>query len=347
MACKIAGLGTAVPPYKAEQAQLKKMTSLMFKEDVANLDRLLSIFDNACIEARYLAQPLEWYAQAHSFAEANARYLEVAPILAEQAATAAIQAAGTDPAEIDAILFVSSTGIATPTIDGKLIQKLGLSRHTRRLPIWGLGCAGGIAGLARAAELARKTPQGKTLLVAVELCSLTFQRNDCSKSNIVGSGLFGDGAAAAILAADGTGPEVLGSYSTLFDASEDVMGWDIVDSGFKVRFSRDIPAIVRKNLPSLVRKAGEFWKMDPATIRYYVAHPGGVKVLEAYADSLGLAKEQLAAAYHILAAYGNMSSVSVLFVLQEFLHRQAATGDYGVMLALGPGFCAEQVLFRW
>jgi alkylresorcinol/alkylpyrone synthase len=183
--------------------------------------------------------------------------------------------------------------------------------------------------------------------VAVELCSLTFQRNDYSKSNIVGASIFADGAAAVLLSATGEGPEFCGSASTLFADTEDIMGWDLVETGLKVRFSRDIPGIVHEYLPDLISNACQSWGIQPSQVRHYVVHPGGAKVLAAYAESLKLPEEVLAGAYQVLRHNGNMSSASVLFVLEDFLKNQKPTGDYGLMLALGPGFSAEQVLFRW
>jgi alkylresorcinol/alkylpyrone synthase len=343
----IRSVGMAVPRYSVRQEDLKAFAAVLFEKRMDNLERLLPIFDNACIAVRHLAQPLEWYAVPHTFAEANLLYEQIGFELAEAASSQALELAGVAPRDIGAVILVSSTGIATPTLDAKLIQQLGLSAHAARIPLWGLGCGGGVAGLARAAELVTAVPGRAVLLVAVELCSLTFQRNDFSKSNLVGAGIFADGAAAVVLTADGDGPELLGSHTTLFEDTEDIMGWDVVDTGLKVRFSRDIPSIVRRYLPDLLTQACARWGIDQGDLRHYVAHPGGAKVIEAYADSLGLPAEKFATAYDVLANYGNMSSASVLFVLDRFLRTEPLRGDYGIMLALGPGFSADQVLFRW
>ncbi len=342
-------VATAVPPHRVTQARAREFAASFFESNFKNLDRLLPVFDNTQIHCRYLAQPPDWYGRPHTFPEANALYETIALDLAAQAATAVLTKAAISPASVGMVVFVSTTGLATPSLDAKLIQRLGLSLHTGRLPIWGLGCAGGVAGVARAAELAKTMPGRPVLLVAVELCSLTFQYNDRSKSNLIATSLFGDGAAAAVIQAGGVadGPEILGSYSTLFADSEDVMGWDVTDTGLKVRFSRHIPTIVRRHLPTLIAEACLKWGLDLAAIQHYVAHPGGAKVLTAYVESLGLSERHLASAYEILRDYGNMSSVSVLFVLEKFLASQPSGGDYGLMMALGPGFSAEQVLFRW
>lgn len=342
----IAAVGTAVPGNPVGQDDIRNFAAALFREGLPHLERLMPVFENASIEKRYLAQPLEWYRMQHTFSEANTLYEQIAFDLSEKAALAAFSKADINPGDIGAVLFVSSTGIATPTLDSKLIQRLGLSAHTKRLPLWGLGCAGGVTGLARAAELVTTT-QKPVLLVAVELCSLTFQRNDFSKSNLVGSSIFGDGAAAVVLVPKQQGPAVLGSYSTLFPDTEDIMGWDMSETGLKVRFSRDIPAIVREHLPDLLKQACTQWGINQSQLSHFVAHPGGAKVLAAYSDSLGLAAKKLSGAYQVLRDYGNMSSASVLFVLDKFMSETLPTGEYGVMLALGPGFSAEQVLFQW
>jgi alkylresorcinol/alkylpyrone synthase len=344
---KVLAVGLAVPEFQLDQSTIKKYIEMLFSKEVRNLEKLLRVFDNAGIKTRYLARPLEWYAENHTFAESNRIYEAVTLELTERAVRQALDRANLDPGEIGAIVFVSSTGIATPTIDAKLISKLGLSPHLIRVPIWGLGCAGGAAGLARAAELARSLPGKAVLLVAAELCSLTFQRNDFSKANLVGTGLFADGAAAAILSAKGHGPVVLGSLSTLFSQSEDVMGWDVVETGLKVRFSRDIPTIVRENLPELMDVASLAWEIDQKDIQHFIVHPGGPKVIQAYVESLQLDPEQVKEAHQVLEQFGNMSSVSVLFVLERYLQNHSPTQQYGVILALGPGFSAEQVLFKW
>lgn len=344
---QIRAVATAVPPYQLSQAEAKALVASFFKANFQNLERLLPVFDNTRIQQRYLSQPLEWYLRPHTFIETNRLYEQKALELSAQAASQAMEQAGLEPDAVGLVIFVSTTGIATPSLDARLIQELGLSRHTRRLPIWGLGCAGGVAGLARAAELARALPHQAVLLVAVELCTLTFQYHDRSKANLVAASLFGDGAAAAVLQLGGGGPEVLGSYSTLFDDSEDIMGWDLVPTGLKVRFSKDIPVIVRQHLPGLLSQACRDWCIELDRLRHFVAHPGGAKILAAYADCLGLDNGQLDYAYEVLEAYGNMSSASILFVLEQFLTNQPPTGDYGLMLALGPGFSAEQLLFRW
>lgn len=344
---QIQAIGTAVPNYVFSQTEIKEFVAEAFTPHMAHLERLLGVFGNSCIEQRHFAMPLAWYSEVHSFSETNNVFIEAALALSLQAAQNAMQKAKAQPEDIGAVIFVSTTGIATPSLDSQIIQKLGLSPHTKRLPIWGLGCAGGVAGLARAAELSESQPEKSVLLVTVELCSLTFQQADYSKANLVGTSLFADGAAAVLIKMDSQGPSLLGCYSTLLPDSVEVMGWDLIDTGFKVRFSRDIPTIVRKYLPELLGSACEEWGIKQSEICHYVVHPGGAKVLYAYKDCLELSEDKLTFAYEVLREYGNMSSSSVLFVLEKFLAKTLPARRYGVMLTLGPGFSAEKVLFQW
>ena len=343
----VQAVGTAVTNYGIPQKEIKEFVATFFHSHVDHLERLLPVFENSLIETRYLSQPLEWYETAHSFAESNAIFEQVALELAEKAALRAMTKAKVQSEEIGMVIFVSSTGITTPSLDAKLIHKLGLSPHTKRLPIWGLGCAGGVAGLARSFELAPSIPNKSILLVTVELCSLTFQKQDYSKSNLIGTSLFADGAAAALIRMDSTGPGIIHNYSTLLPDSTQVMGWDLTDTGLKVRFSRDIPSIVKGYLPGLLKNACEEWGIREGEIYHYVVHPGGAKVLSAYEESLNLSEHVLRYGYDILARYGNMSSASILFVLEKFMEEVPAKGKYGVLLALGPGFSVEEVLFQW
>lgn len=344
---KIQAIGTALPQYTISQDAAKEFAFRAFGQSFRDINRLLAIFDNNHINRRYIAMPLEWYGIEHSFAETNLIYEQVGLSLAEEASLVAIREAGIRPVDIGMVIFVSSTGIATPTIDAALIQRMGLPENVKRVPIWGLGCAGGVSGLARATELAKTVNRKSVLLVAVELCSLTFQRRDFSKANFVGASIFGDGAAAVLLSVDGDGPEIIDSFSHLFPKSADIMGWDVVDTGLKVRFSKSIPHIVMKNLPELIVRACKNWDVDPGKIQHYIVHPGGAKVIQAYKESLGLTDNALQYAVQTLYNYGNISSVSVLFEMKEFMSNTISEGRYGVMLALGPGFSAEKVLFIW
>ncbi len=342
----ILSTATAVPPHRIEQGDTKEFARRLFAGKFRDLDRLLPVFDNGQIEARHSCRPLEWFGRKWSFPERNALYVEHALELSEKAARRCLDRAGVEPEKVGALFFVSTTGISTPSLDAKLLFRLGLSPNLQRIPVWGLGCAGGAAGVARAADYARAYPEGLALMVAVELCSLTFQIGDISKSNLVAASLFADGAAAVLLGA-GEGPEILGSHSTTWPGTEDVMGWDLIESGLKVRFARSVPQIVRTRTRATVEEACEKHGVVLEDLRHLVVHPGGVKVLEAYEEALELEPGSLDLPREILRGYGNMSSASVLFVLERFLESYpAGSGECGIISALGPGFSAEHVLFR-
>ncbi|MDQ3864010.1 MAG: stilbene synthase [Actinomycetota bacterium] len=344
---RILSVASALPPHRVGQDEAKTFARRMFSRGQGDLERLLPVFDNVHVENRYFCMPAEWFERDHSFPEKNALYVEHALDLSEKAARRALDRVGAGPDEVGAIFFVSTTGISTPSIDSKLIFRLGLSEHTRRVPIWGLGCSAGAAGIARAAEHARLYPDQLVLLVAVELSGLTFQRGDRSKSNLISTSLFADGAAAVLLGGDAGGPEVLGGYSTTWPGTEEVMGWDLVEAGLKVQLSKSIPTIVRKKFSDNLEKACDSLGLSFDEIEHFVLHPGGSRVLDAFEGALGLEAGALVTSREVLRDCGNMSSVTVLFVLERFLEgKEFAKGDLGVLSAMGPGFSAEHVFLR-
>ena len=344
---RILSVATALPPYRIGQDEVKEFARGMFSEAPGDFERLLKIFDNTNIDGRYFCVPPTWFDRDRSFTEKNALYVEHALDLSEKAARRALNRAGAKPEDVGCIFFVSTTGLSTPSLDSKLIFRLGLSEHTRRLPIWGLGCAAGVAGLARTADHARLYPGELSLLVGVELCGLTFQRGDLSKANLVATSLFADGAAAAIVGSGAEGPELIGGHSTIWPETEDVMGWDLVETGFKVRISRSIPTLVRRRMSEDLLRACASAGVSQEDIVHYLVHPGGTRVLDAFEDVLSLEPGGLVVPREVLREFGNMSSVTVLFVLERFLHgREFVTGEHGVLSALGPGFSAEHVFFR-
>jgi alkylresorcinol/alkylpyrone synthase len=346
---RILSVATANPPHKVEQAEVRALVQVLF-EQLTGLERLLNIFENSGIESRYLAAPLEWYAQPRSFAEKNRLWFEAALDLCERACREALELAGVAPSQVGAMVLVTTTGIATPSLEAYIIQRLGLPLSTIRLPIWGLGCAGGAAGLARAAELARCHPDRYVLLVAVELCSLTYLRDDLSKSNLVATSLFADGAAAALLGLSApTGPVVLGGFSRLLPDSYDIMGWDLVPEGLQVRFARSIPTLVEGELGLLLRDGLTGLGFSLADVNTWTLHPGGAKVLAAYRDGLQVDEISLEAARCVLKRFGNMSSPTVLFVLARQMYQleRPPVGSKGALLALGPGFAVEGVVLEW
>ncbi|WP_047866525.1 type III polyketide synthase [Rubrobacter aplysinae] len=347
----VLSVATALPPYRAGQEEIKDFARRMFSG--RNVERLMPVFDNSGVQTRYFCAPLEWFHEEHSFPEKNALYVKYALDLSEKAAREAMQRAGASPEDIGAIFFFSTSGVSTPSLDSKLILRLGLSEHTRRVPIWGLGCAAGAAALARAADHARLHPGKLVLLVGAESSSLTLQRGDLSKSNLVSMSLFGDGAAAVVLGAggareNGSGtPELLGDYSTLWSGTEDVMGWELVETGLKVRLSRSVPEIVLGRMRENVEAACEANGVAFGELRRFVLHPGGAKVLDAFEEVLDLPADSLAESRGILRDCGNMSSVTVLFILERLLRQgDYAAGEAGILSAMGPGFSAEHVLFR-
>ncbi|RMH55827.1 MAG: stilbene synthase [Deinococcus-Thermus bacterium] len=343
---RVLAVATATPPYAVAQAEVRQAVETLFSP-MEGLERMLAVFENTGIAKRHLSAPLAWFGQPRSFAEKNRVWFERALELCERAAQGALAQAQVPPQEVGAVVLVTTTGIATPSLEAHLLQRLGLPLGALRLPLWGLGCAGGAAGLARAAELARLYPTRPVLLLAVELCSLTFLRSDLSKSNLVATSLFADGAAAVLLGmGEGPGPQVLGGFSRLVPQSYGAMGWDVVEEGLKVRFSRSIPALVRSQLPPLVREGLAQHGLSPQEVAVWTLHPGGAKVLQAYREGLGVDPRSLEAAQGVLRDFGNMSSPTVLFVLAEQMRGAALSGP-GVLLALGPGFAAEGVVLLW
>lgn len=349
---RITAVGTAVPSYPVTQEEARQFAKEMFGRAFHDIDRLLRVFDNAHIQKRHFSVPMDWFFKPRSFREKNDTYIRVACDLAEEAIRTALSRGGVTASQIDHLIFVSTTGISTPSIDARLANRLHMSPHLKRTPIWGLGCAGGAVGLSRAYEYTQAFPKHRVLLVTLELCSLTFQRNDLSKSNLIATSLFADGAAAAIVSGEEVapgpvdGPHIQATLSTLWENTEDVMGWSLADDGWNVVFSKDIPTIVRTSVLPNIQQFLDAEQVSLAQIDHYVTHPGGLKVIQAYEEALALPQKKMKAARKVLQQYGNMSSASVLFVLAHILSL-AEKGDYGIMTALGPGFSSEQLLLQW
>jgi alkylresorcinol/alkylpyrone synthase len=341
---RLAALATAVPRHAIDQEAAIEMATRLFAGS-PELARLLPVFANTGIRRRYSAVPLDWFAEPHGWAERNRRYCEAAVDLLEAAAGRALDRAGLAAAEVGAVVVVSTTGIATPSLDALLIERIRLPSDVQRLPIFGLGCAGGAIGLGHAATLAAAMPDRPVLFLVVELCSLTFRRDDASKSNIVGAALFGDGAAAAVLHCAAEGPAVLASGAHTWPQTLDIMGWEVADDGLKPVFSRDIPRLAASRLGAA---AGDFLGrhgLALADIDRFCCHPGGPKVIEACEHAFGLAPGVLADVRAVLRDFGNMSAASVLFVLERLLAQDDSGGWRRALLsALGPGFTAGFVV---
>jgi alkylresorcinol/alkylpyrone synthase len=354
MAPRILSLSTAVPSHVYRQEEIREFAGRILEDP-----RLLAVFDHTSVGSRNICMPLEYFEHEHSFGEKNRLYQEHAFDLSRRVATAALEHALLAPTQVDHVIFVSTTGMATPTIDARLANALGFRSDVKRTPIWGLGCAGGAAGLARAVEFAKAAPESHTLVIAVELCSLAFQPDDDAKLGAISASLFSDGAAAAIiggaetwnapapLARLGRGltVDVLASESALWPDSLDVMGWTIDERGLHVVMKREIPAAVQEwvkpALISFLREQG----LTLSEVKHWLPHPGGGKVLDAIASALDLAPESLDVSRAVLREHGNMSSPTCLFVLRRLLDQSSfLPGEKAVLFALGPGFSGELLL---
>jgi alkylresorcinol/alkylpyrone synthase len=303
------------------------------------------------VNGRYLALPMEAY-PLPSWGEANNRWIEVSLDLGQQAICKAIQQAGIAPQDLGAFFFVSITGVASPSMDARLMNRMKLNPRMKRVPIFGLGCVAGAAGIARASDYVKAFPGEAALLLSVELCSLTIQQDDFSIANLISTGLFGDGAAAVVLCGDevngAVGPEIVATRSVFYPETEYVMGWDISEKGFQIVLSRDVPEVILRNLGHDVDQFLCDNSLDRQDIGNWVLHTGGPKVLEATQAALGLPNGALEVSWDCLRRTGNLSSASVLFVLEEVMNnRRPLPGTWGLLAALGPGFCSELVLLRW
>lgn len=359
---KIASVGLADLPYKLSQDETAKFAKELFQAEFKDIDRLLNVFANGQIDKRQFAKPIEWFQKEHSFSEKNDTYIDCAVKYSKEAIEKCMTSQDflqkpINYNEIDALFFISTTGLSTPSIDAKLMNHLPFSPHMKRIPIWGLGCAGGAAGVSRAYDYCLAYPDAKVLVVSLELCSLTFQHGDMSKSNLIGTSLFADGAACALIVGEAVNltehishsslPSIKGVQSTLMPDSEDVMGWDIKNEGLYVVFSKDIPTIIKDWLKPNVEELLQNNQLTFDDITCFVAHPGGKKVIDAYETSLNLKTNQTKITKQILKEYGNMSSATVLYVLERFMKENVIEGSYGLMTALGPGFSSELVLLQW
>src|SRR5271169_737312 len=339
---RLLSVATAVPPYPLDQDEVIERVKLLFGRAPA-LERLLPVFSNTGIHTRYSCVPIEWYDRPHGWAERNRAYIAGALDLLETTTLRLLDRAGIDKNHVDALVTVSTTGIATPSLDALLIERMGLRRDVRRLPIFGLGCVGGVIGLARAASQAVAAPGDTVLFLVVELCALSFRRDDFSKSNIVATALFGDGAAAALLSTEGEGPALVAAGEHTWPGSLDVMGWEVADDGLRAIFSRDIPKLVTTRLRDAVSQFLARHGLAIDEIDRFVCHPGGTKVIAALEHAFGLGQGALVEARAVLRDYGNMSAATVMFVLERMLAESRASETrwkHALMNALGPGFTA-------
>jgi alkylresorcinol/alkylpyrone synthase len=345
----IAAVSKIELPYKIAQQEVKEQAQIMFSKDFPQTNRLIFAFDNTEIKTRNFCKPLSFYTSNTTFEQRNLEYINTSLEYSVQAIEDVVKKAGIDKNGITDILFVSTTGLATPSMDALIINKLRLNPHVRRMPLWGLGCAGGVSGMAKANAIAKADPSAVVLLVAVELCSLTLIKNDYSKSNFIGSSLFSDGIAACIIKGDDHGTNQALTYfdasSKLYYDSLEVMGWEFQDTGFKVLFSKDIPTFINEHVLEDITEFLSRHQLQLSDIKNFIFHPGGKKVLDAYTDALAVGNDFLQKTREVMNDNGNMSSVTVLYVLEKFMAEGFEDG-YGLMMAMGPGFSSEMVLLK-
>ncbi|WHY84382.1 3-oxoacyl-[acyl-carrier-protein] synthase III C-terminal domain-containing protein [Neobacillus novalis] len=358
----IISVAEVIPPYEINQDQASQFARELFAESFKDIERLLKAFQNGQIEKRHFVKGLEWFKENHSFEEKNHAYIESAVKLGAEAIVKCLHNQDflkmpIAYEEVEAIFFISSSGISTPSIEARIMNQLPFNPHTKRIPIWGLGCAGGAAGLSRAYEYCLAYPMAKVLVLSVELCSLTFQKNDLSKSNLIGTSLFADGVACALVCGDdvnhkdickkGLSPFIIATQSTLMPDSLDVMGWEIRNTGLFVLFSRDIPHIVEDWLRPNVKGFLDEYEIELEQIDCFIAHPGGKKVIDSYVKALDIPASMTEVSLEVLKQFGNMSSATILYVLRRYMEMDIPKGAIGLGTALGPGFSSELLLLRW
>ncbi|MCE9595422.1 MAG: type III polyketide synthase [Planctomycetes bacterium] len=350
---RIASVASALPVHRYEQSVLAAFAREHVWNDQPEVARRIeSFFTNTRVETRHLALPLERYASMRTFGEFNDAWIGAATDLGEQAVRTALDRAGLAPRDVDALVFSTVTGVASPSIDARLVNRLGLRPDVKRMPMFGLGCVAGASALSRAADLVAGPRVENVVVLTIELCSLTVQREDRSVANLIASGLFGDGAAAAVVVGERSrarpGPRIVATRSVFYPDTEHVMGWHIGERGFGIVLSPAVPTVAREHIGEDVDAFLDAQGLARRDIAAWICHPGGPKVLEAVRDALALDDRDVELSWRSLARVGNLSSASVLFVLEATLaERPPAKGSRGVLLAMGPGFCSELVLLEF
>lgn len=355
---QIISASSAFPKYYYPQPVILQALEEYWGTHLENPAVLRRLHRKTHVDGRYLALPIQAYTKLSRWGEVNDIWIEAALDLGKQAICRALTCAGLSVRDLNALVFTTVTGVASPSIDAMLVNRIGLSPNIRRMPLFGLGCVAGAAGIARAADYVKAYPSQLAVLLSVELCSLTIQRDDLSAANLVSSGLFGDGAAAVIVAgeqcsafapdADLPGPRILATRSVFYPQTEDMMGWKISEKGFRIVLSPEVPSLVQKQIGRDVDAFLAEHGYSRRDVGSWVLHTGGPKVLEAMQASLGLNHGELDASWECLRRTGNLSSASVLVVLEEVMkRRRPAPGTLGIMAAMGPGFCSELLLLQW
>jgi len=349
---RILAVAPALPEHVYAQSVITAELSDIITDDRSKRAVMSRFHAAAGIGHRHTVLPLEEYRDLRTFQQANDLWIREGTALAARAVTAALATAGLNADQVDYLLFTSVTGMSAPSIDARLVPILGLRPDIKRMPSFGLGCVAGAAGLARVHDYLLGHPDDIAVLVSVELCSLTLQRDDDSVANFVASGLFGDGAAAVVVAGDRRaaelglpGPDIVGTRSALYPDSESVIGWDIGGTGFRIVLSAAVSDTIDANVGNDVRGLLAEHALGMDDVGAWVAHPGGPRVLEAFEHGLDLDRDDLAASWNSLDSVGNLSSSSVLHVLSDMLDQPV--GTHGVLFALGPGVSSEYVLLKW
>src|ERR1700691_4830285 len=348
---RIAGVASAFPEHYYKQELLVEALKNDWKHRLPNPEILDRLDESMQVDGRFLVETIDYYENLKTWGQANDTWIRHALDLGEKSLCRALARAGLEPRDLSAIFVTSVTGIAAPSLDARLANRMGLSPNIKRIPIFGLGCVAGAAGISRAADYVKAYPDQAAALLSVELCSLTLQRDDLSMAHLISALLFGDGAAATVVVGsdvDSDGPEILATKSILYPNSERVMGWDISEKGFRIVLSPEVPDTVVKHLGEDVDTFLAEHGHRRSHIKTWVMHTGGPKVLEATATALGLTEKDLAASWECLRKVGNISSTSVLLVLEDvYMNRRPEPGSLSILAAMGPGFCSELVLLRW
>ena len=347
---RVISVGTALPEWHYRQAEVAEVLRKVYRPLFEKNPELIRVFENSRVEDRYFVRPFEELMQLGTFVERNKIFAEAGYRLAERAVQECLAAAQLDPGAISGIVFVSTTGFSVPSLETTLINRLGFHPATRRWPIFGWGCTGGVAGLAQACAQTRADPRQRILLVAVELCSLAYQARDLTQKALIASAIFNDGAAAVLVAGDeatqpqSDGPQILAAKSHLYPATQEVMGWEQVETGLQVVLSPRIPELVRDDarrfLASLTAEAGK----TIADLNGVLSHTGGARILQALEEVLGL---ELKLSWETLRKFGNLSSASILFTLKAAMQNRLPAKELGALVAFGPGFSAEGLLVQW
>ena len=345
----IAATATALPPHTITREDVKYYMGRVFDIPERKLEAMMSIVDNAQVHKRHAIFPIDYTIEPRALSKTNNEYIEHAVKLGREAAEKCLERAGLKPEDIDLIITVSCTGFMIPSLDAHLINLMGFRSNVRRMPFTELGCAAGAMALGRAADYLKANPGGNVLIIAVELPSLTFQRRDISQANLISSILFGDGAAAVIVSGKETrGPKILVSETYTFPDSLGAMGFDLRDSGFHILLAKDVPEMIGEKIGGLVSGFLERHGRTRDEIKGWILHPGGARLLGNVEKELGLKKCDTQPSWDILGNVGNLSSATILFILQEWLEkRPLKAGEYAVAAAFGPGFSAEFLLLQW